>query len=46
MLIIKRLINQIKRQHVIFINIYKSDEDNIVFAIKVYFKLIKNDDNI
>ena len=46
MLIIKRLIDQIKRQHVIFVNIYESDENNIIFAIEVHFKLIKDDNNI
>ena len=46
MLIIKQLIDQIKRQHVIFVNIYKSDEDNVVFVIKVYSKLIEDDNNI
>ena len=46
MLIVKQLINQIEKQHVIFVNIYKSDKDNIVFAIKIHFKLIKDDDNI
>ena len=30
----------------IFVNICKSDEDNIVFAIKMHFELIKDDDNI
>ena len=46
MLIIDRLINQIKRQHVIFVNTYESDKDNIVFVIKVYSKLIEDDDDI
>ena len=46
MLIIERLIDQIEKQHVIFINIYKSDKDNVVFVIEMYSKLIKDDDNI
>ena len=46
MLIVKRLIDQIKRQYVIFVNTYKSDENNVVFAIKMHFKLIKDDNNI
>ena len=46
MLIIKRLIDQIKRQHVIFVNIHKNDEDNVVFVIKMYSELIKDDDDI
>ena len=46
MLIIERLIDQIEKQHVIFVNIYKNNEDNVVFAIKMHFKLIKDDDNI
>ena len=29
-----------------FVNIYENDENNIVFAIEVYSKLIKDDDNI
>ena len=46
MLIVKRLIDQIKRQHMIFVNIYKNEEDDVVFAIKMHFKLIKDDDDI
>ena len=46
MLIIKRLINQIEKQHVIFVNIHKSDENDVVFVIKIHFKLIEDDDNI
>ena len=46
MLIVIRLIDQIKRQHVIFVNTYKNNKDNIVFVIKIHFKLIKNNDNI
>ena len=46
MLIIKRFIDQIKRQHVIFINIYESNKDNVVFAIKMHSELIKDDNNI
>ena len=46
MLIVERFIDQIERQHVIFVNTYKSDEDDVVFAIKMHFKLIEDDDNI
>ena len=46
MLIVERLINQIERQYVIFINNYKSDEDDVVFVIKVHSELIKDDDDI
>ena len=30
----------------IFINIHKSDEDDVVFAIKMHSELIKDDNNI
>ena len=46
MLIIKRLIDQIERQHVIFVNIHESDKDDVVFAIKIHSKLIEDDDDI
>ena len=46
MLIVKRLIDQIKKQHVIFVNTYKSDKDNVVFVIEVHSKLIENDNDI
>ena len=46
MLIIKRFIDQIEKQHVIFVNIHESDEDNIVFVIKMHSELIKDDDDI
>ena len=46
MLIVKRLIDQIKRQHVIFINIHKSDEDDVVFVIEIHSELIEDDDDI
>ena len=46
MLIIKRLINQIERQYVILINTYKSNKDDVVFAIKVHSKLIEDNNNI
>ena len=46
MLIIKQLIDQIERQHVIFVNIYESDEDDVVFAIKMHSELIEDDNNI
>ena len=46
MLIVKRFINQIERQHVIFINIHKSNEDNVVFAIKMHSELIEDDNDI
>ena len=46
MLIIKQLINQIERQHVIFVNTHKSDKDDVVFAIEMHSELIKDDDDI
>ena len=46
MLIVKQLIDQIKRQHVIFVNIHKSDEDDVIFVIKVHSEFIKDDDDI
>ena len=46
MLIVKRLIDQIKRQSVIFVNIHKSNKDNVIFVIEMYFELIEDDDNI
>ena len=46
MLIVKRLIDQIEKQHVIFINIHENDEDDVVFAIEMHSELIKDDDNI
>ena len=46
MLIIKRLIDQIEKQYVIFVNIYESNENNIVFVIKMHSEFIKDDDNI
>ena len=46
MLIVKRLIDQIEKQHVIFVNTYKSDKDNVVFAIEMYSKLIKDNNDI
>ena len=46
MLIIKRLIDYIKRQHVIFVNIHENNKDDVVFVIKVHSELIKDDDDI
>ena len=46
MLIIKRFIDQIKKQHVTLINIYKSDKDNVIFVIKMHFEFIEDDNNI
>ena len=46
MLIVERFIDQIERQHVIFVNTYKSDEDNVVFAIEMHSELIEDDDDI
>ena len=46
MLIVKRLIDQIERQHVIFVNIYESNKDDVVFVIKMHSELIEDDDDI
>ncbi len=46
MLITCKIVDQLKEKYIIFVNSYKDNKDNKVFAFKIYAKFVKCDNNI